>query len=549
MKARWFTATAMCCVLVAGLGAHGWAQELPTHKGKKIVAAIDGEPITLMQFEDELASIKKGNAPGRPAGRAADAEVLRRMINARLITQEARRIGLDKLPEVVRMVDGFSKEALRSALAEIVAKDVKADEKEVGRLYKAAIQEWKVSAVLFDSEADAKPFLAELATHADFSQLAKEFVGAGKAKKAEEGVYVKVKDMDPQLGPVVSKMAVGATSPVVHTKSGFMLMRLEDIRYVDSKEKQDEARQAALAQARQEALRAFDESLKKKHAKVNRDLLRDLDYEAPTPGFEALLKDTRVLAEIRGETPVTVGDLTEQLRYQFYHGTAQAAEQKRINARKEAVLDGLLHRKLFRKEALRRGLQKTDAYRSKVAEYENGMLFGMFLNKVIVPEIKIGEDEVRAYYGQHIEDYRSPEMVKIRSLVFASRSGAEAAVEKLKAGTEIQWFAAHAAGQMDTNAKGVLTFDGRPIMTDDLPGDLRQAIAGAKAGDFRLYAAPEGHYYALAILDVMPAKPQPYEQARQQIAQRVFAEKQKKAVEEYANKLRALSDVKVYLKS
>jgi parvulin-like peptidyl-prolyl isomerase len=471
------------------------------------------------------------------------------MINARLIAQEARRIGLDKLPEVARMVDGFSKEALRSALAEVVTKAVTADEKTVSRIYKAAIQESKVSAVLFGSEDEAKAFLAALGARGDFSSLAQKFVQAGKAKKGEEGVYVKTAAMSAEVRPAVSKMRVGETSPIVRTQAGYMLMHLQDVRYVESLEAKEEARRAALAEAKRDTLEAFDESLKRKHAKVKRELLQSLDYESPTPGFDALLKDSRVLVEVAGEAPITVGELTEQLRFQFYHGTRQAAEQKRINAKKDAVLDGILHRKLFRKDALRRGLQKTDAYRDKVAEYENGVLFGMFLDKVIVPEITLKEEEVRAYYQQHLDEYRSPEMVKIRSLGFTSRSGAEGAVEKLKAGTEFQWFAAHAPGQLDAGAKGVLAFDGRSIMTDELPEPLRQAIAGANAGDFRLYAAPDGAYYALAILDRITSQPQPYAQARQQIAQKIFAEKQTRAVEEYADKLRALSEVKVYLKS
>jgi hypothetical protein len=47
---------------------------------------------------------------------------------------------------------------------------------------------------------------------------------------------------------------------------------------------------------------------------------------------------------------------------------------------------------------------------------------------------------------------------------------------------------------------------------------------------------------------VIPAKPQPFEEAKNKIAKIVFDDKLKKAVEEWAEKLRAVSDVKVYLK-
>jgi parvulin-like peptidyl-prolyl isomerase len=47
---------------------------------------------------------------------------------------------------------------------------------------------------------------------------------------------------------------------------------------------------------------------------------------------------------------------------------------------------------------------------------------------------------------------------------------------------------------------------------------------------------------------VIPAKPQPFEEAKKNIAKAVFDDKLKKAVEEWAEKLRAASDVKIYLK-
>jgi parvulin-like peptidyl-prolyl isomerase len=536
-------------VALAVVGTCAWAQDLPIRKGQKVVAEVNGEAIMLEALRQEAASARKAVQAGGAVTTEPDRDVLKRMIDARLIVQEARRIGLDTLPEVTRMVDGFAKEALRDTLADAVTRNVTADEREVDRVYQAATREWKISAILCDSENDAKKFQAALTEGKNFSDLAKEFVGEQKARKGEEGVYVKVKDMDPQLGPVVSKMAVGSTSSVVRTKSGFVIMRLEDVRNAESPEEKEDARRTVLTTARLEALKAFDASLRKKYAKVNRDLLRSVDFESPTPGFDALLRDRRVLAEIKGDAPVTVGDLAEQLKYQFYHGTSQAAERKRLNAKKEAVLDGVLHRRLFRKEALRRGLHQTDPYKSKVADYETSVLFGVFLHKVIVPEIKIKEDELREHYNAHMHDYQTPEMVKIRSLAFQSRSDAEGAVEKLRAGAEFQWLADHAKGQAPAQAPGLLSFDGRLIVSDELPEGVRRVSAGAKSGDFRLYAGPEGHYYALAILEVVPAKPQPYEQARQKIGPKIFAEKQKRAVEEYADKLKAVSDVKVYLKS
>lgn len=537
----------VCCI---GLGAaFALAQELPVVKGKKIVASVNGDPITLDELTREIAGVKKARTPAATVDRQAELGVLQRVINTRLIVQEARNIGLDKLTENKMMVDAFAREALREELAEKVMAGAKVDEKEVDKIYKDAVREWKVNAVLCDKEDDANRFEAELRTGKSFAELAKAFKADGRAKQIEEGVYLKPTDMDRQFARTVSGLTVGSTSSVVRTTSGFAVLRLEDVRYGENPEEKEKAREAVLELSRREKLKAYNESLKKKFVTVKQVVLDGVDYEAPSPGFDALLKDSRVVAEIKGDKAVTVGELTEQLRYQFFHGLDRAVERKRLNARKGVTLEGIIHRRLFRREALRQGLDKTESYRGTLRDYEAGLLFEAFIRKVIQPDIKLTETEVKAYYDAHAKEYSAPEMMRIRSLAFRSRGDAESVIEKLKEGAEFQWLAAHAEGQVEGNAKGVWSFDGKPVMTQDLPDGMQKALAGARVGDVRLYSSRDGYFYALAIQDVIPSKPQPYQDARQTLAQRVMNDKVTKAVEEYAGKLRSASDVKVYLKS
>lgn len=524
-------------------------QELPVIKGKKIVASVNGENITLDEFNGKIASVKKDLGPGRKFDRRAELDLLKRMVNTRLIAQEAKNIGLDKLPENQKMIEAYSRDALREELVDRIVRDVKPDLAEIERLYKEAVREFRISAVLCDKEDEAKRFEAELRAGKPFIELAKTFQVQGRAKQIEEGAYLRLTAMNPPYAKAVSAMTTGSTSSIIQTSAGFAILRLDDIRYGENPQEKENARQAVVDKARAEALQAYDESLRKKFAKANREILDSIDYAAEKPGFEALLKDARAVAEIKGDKPITVGDLTEQMRYQFFHGFDRAADGKKLNARKGVALESILQRRLFRKEALRLGLDKTESYKGKLREQEAGVLFGTFIKKVIQPEIRLKEDEVKAYYRSHTQEFTTPEMMRIRGLVFGAQRDAEGAVEKLKRGAEFQWLAAHAEGQVDRNVKGVLAFDGALVTTRDLAEGVQKAIAGAKPGDFRLYASPEGHFYALAIQDVAMSRPQPYEEVRQEISQRLVGEKITRAVEEYADKLRAASDVKIYLKS
>jgi parvulin-like peptidyl-prolyl isomerase len=530
--------------LIVVTGANAPAGDLPVVKGKKIAATVQGEPVTLDELNAQLGSTPPA---GTPPERSAQLAVLNRMIHVVLIAQEARRMGLDRLPEVRKLLDSQARLMLRQELVDRAVKNATADPKQIKGVYDASVREWKLSAALFANEEDASNMAAALSAGESFTDLAKAALTAGKASKVEHDVVLKREAIDPAIGMAVAGLVVGATSPVIATKAGFVIVKLEDVRYPDDVAAKARAEQVVLTGARNDALTAFDEALKKKYVKVNRVVLQSLDYEADQPGFEALLKDTRALAEIKGEKPVTVGELTEALRFQFFHGTAMAAERKRLNAKKEQVLDGILHRKVFRKEALRLGLDKTDAYRRKLRDYENAVLFDAALRKAVAPDVRLTDDDLKAYYQQHLAEYTTPEMIRLRSLVFARRASAETALEALRKGADFQWVASRAEAQVDPNAKGALAFDGRPIMTTELPDGIQKAVAGAKAGDLRLYASPENHVYVLSVQDVVPATPRPYDDVKGDVAKKVLERAMEHAIVAYAEKLRSLSDVKVYL--
>jgi len=531
------TITLLIGLLVGSVGIVS-GEDLPVIRGKKVVATVTGEPITLEELNRDLAF----------ASGASQSEVLGRLINVNLVVQEGKRIGLDELPEIKNMIDAFSKVTLREELMERRVKDIKADQKEIEKLYREGIKEWKVSSVLLEKEDDAKKMAEEIGTGKNFDELSKQYVAAGKAKEGERGEWLKVKNISPQIVNAISKIKAGSISPIIPIKSGFVILRLEDIRYTEDPEAMKQAREEALKRKKVQVLKDYSNALIKKYATVNQDVLKSIDYESKAPGFEALLKDKRAVAKITGEDPITVAELTRHLKMQFFHGIERAIESKKLNSKKVPALDEMIYKRVFRKEALRLGLDKTEGYENRVKEYENSVLFGAFVNKVIVPDIKMKEEEMKAYYGEHVKEYTMPEMMRINGLVFAKREDEESAIEKLRKGTEFQWLAENAEGQVDKDTKGLLTFDGKLVATKDLPEGVQKAIHGARAGDFRLYESSNGYFYVLAVQDVIPAKPQPYEEAREAVAKRLFDEKVKKAVEDYADKLRAVSEVRIYLK-
>jgi PPIC-type PPIASE domain len=524
-------------------------QKLPIIDGKEAVATVNDEPISLEELDRAIASAHAARPVGEKAGRIDFSDIMQRLINTRLILLEAKNMGLDELPEIKDALNTYSKRALQELLLEGYVKDITADEDDVEQRYKSMVREFKLKSIRLKKEADARQIEAQLKAGRDFDEVLQKAVEWGIGEADSQGQYVKSKDLTLPVAQLVAQMKVGSTSPVLAIgKKGFVVFKLEDIRYpVDEDlEARQIARRQSLNQKRVEAARQYYNDLKIRYVKLDETLFDRLDYESEKPGFEKLASDKSVLARIKGEKPITVAELTAAIKAKFYHGVELAAENKRINSQKMDILENMLQNRLLLKEALKQGIDKTDAYRQRVKEQENSLIFNVFIQKVVEPDIKLNLKDLKTYHAQNAEKYTSPQLMRIKSLVFEKRSDAVAAIDKLKNGTDFSWLGSNAEGQVDPNAQGILNFDGQLVTQNSLPEKVQKAVSGANAGDFRLYESPQGQFYVLYIYQIVPARLQPFEEVRQEIAKKVFDEKLKKSVELWAAKLREYYPVKIY---
>lgn len=516
------------------------------------IAVVNEEPIKLEEMKEALASAHEKKVEGKTKQSINFGEILKRLITAKLIIQEAKRMGLDELPAVKDSADAFARQTLRDRLLAEKTKGVTPDKAEVEAVYKELAREWKIQSVLFEKEDDAKKMLAEITGGKDFSVAADEAVQEKKAKDVEKGALMKPKTMQPQIAAVVAGMKAGSLSPIIKVEPkkdevGYVLLKLLAIEYPENRELREQAEKEAGGRKRTQALNKFGQAVLKKNGKMDWKTINALDYNAPKPGMEKLLKDKRPVATIKGEKPITVAELTGAVKKRYFHGIEQAVAGKKANKDKLSVLYGLLENRLFRKEALRLGLDQREDYLKEVREYQESLLFGAFLQKAIVPDVKLSNEDIQAYYEEHKKDFSSPEMIRMRNLVFSKKEQAEDALEKLRKGADFNWLISNAEGQIDKSTEGLLSFEGSLLTLTSLPEGVRKAVAGAKPGDVRYYGSPEGQHYALLIQQVVPVNIESLDAVKGEIARKVYDRKLMELVEAWAKKLKESGEVKVYL--
>lgn len=515
------------------------------------VARIGDEAISLGELAGVLESSHLAISPRAPRpARRPDMDfrpALERLVNARLFLLEAREMQLDQAPEFREELERFKASRLRTMLQESAARGVKPDAAEVQRLYRDAVREWKVASLLLDREEDAKALVVSLRSGASFEALAKKLVADRKARGDGKAQWVSRKKMLPEIHAAVQAAKPGVAVDPVKLGPGWVVLRLDGIRYPEDPAARKAARAQSVARLQYEAMRRFYLELVKRYAVVDEPLLAKLDFEAGgEAAFKALIQDQRTLVTIRGDRPVTVGDLAREIALQFFHGIARPIEEHKVNPQKAPAFERVLGARLFAREAAARKLADRPEYRREVQERERAALFVNFVEKVIVPGVEVPDADGRKHYEAHKAEYTAPQMYKLDGFAFESLKDAQTALDKLRDGTDFTWLRTNASGQLAPE-KRTLAFDGRTVSAATLRPELARALAGAGVGDYRLYAAGDREVYVIRVIEETPPSTQPYAQVQEAIVKKLYAAKLDGAIADYAAKLRKAQPVDVLI--
>lgn len=240
----------------------------------RIVATIDGEPITLIELERFTESAKK-----RPGGEQAAVDqraMLDELVLDKIIGKQVEVLGLkatdaqiDAYIESIRQRNNLSEEQLREVLqqqgmtwdqyrvqvradierANLINREIRTKvnvtNEEVERYYKAHLDDYGTSAksqvrlisILVpenasDAEkaemrAKAEAVQKEAAGGANFAKLAKEHSQGPAAEEGGDIGEVQPDEMQPEFAKAAKGLQPGEVSPLITTADGFHILKIE----------------------------------------------------------------------------------------------------------------------------------------------------------------------------------------------------------------------------------------------------------------------------------------------------------------------------------
>lgn len=531
-----------------------------THFSKTPVALVNDEPITAGELTDAISSLHSGMKDTSEASKQDYVTVLDRLIDTKLVIMEARNIGLDDTDEYKKGLEDFEKSTLQKTLMADQLADLKLDTDRVDKLYKLMSREMKLKTLIFKIKEDANSFLEKVNAGGDYDEVAEEYVKNHKAELEANDEYLKLKDLWKEVRDAAYSMEKGQISKLYQVGKDFIVFKLLDVRFVEDPAAKQQAVEIVSNQMKSEKAREFSDFLKKKWVTIDEELYKNLNFETQETGalwfkkeepvdFKKFLEDKRPLAVINDDPPVTitVADLAKETESVFFHGLQKSLGKGEVNAKKNIVFENMLYERTSLLEARQRGLDKTEDYENKVKQYERKTLFNSFVNKIIVPDVKLKHEDVKSYYDAHLDEYSTPMMLRMNSLAFSDLADAKDAMQKLQRNADFKWVSANATGLVDRENEDVLDFDKQLLSLSTLPEKLQESLKNARPGERVLYSDPGGFYYLLVVDEIYPPQPKAFDEVKTPIARKLFSEKLNKILDDWTAKLRGAYEVRIFV--
>ena len=151
-----------------------------------VLARVNGESITIDDLYRELEDYHRAvQDPQQTVQRPQLDNLLDRLINARLIVQEARNIGLDEQDAYLSLIDGYRGGALRRLVLDQQVGDVKPDPSKVKEIYELLVTRYRIRGVLMESKEEAERLHQRADVGEELEPLIAELVAEGQAKPTD----------------------------------------------------------------------------------------------------------------------------------------------------------------------------------------------------------------------------------------------------------------------------------------------------------------------------------------------------------------------------
>ncbi len=497
---------------------------------KKTLALVDGEPVTTKDLEYSLEIAHRRE--DLSTARQLDIPVyVQKLIDDRLITQEARRMGMEEYPEVRDKIDAYIvRESVSRLYNEEVLNKIVISDDEIDEFYRVNYERLHIDIVEVEREEEAAALLVELKEGTPFEEVSRNYP-ASFAKKEGDSYIFNRSSLTPFMMEALDGLEPGEFSDVKSIQGKHYIFKLNSRENASEEEFENVKDDIAGALRKQRIQEREDDYLAQMHREAtidaNQEIIDAIQFGSENEERGQWLKDGRPLIEVNGEV-LSVGQFSAML----------TSSDK---STKERTLKKWLDRKLVDQEALSRKYEETPELKEQLNIYSNQVIKNIFTKNVIASRINIADEDAREYYSRNRDLYTLPVQYKIQQMSLDSQEEAEEALKSLKGGANFSWLAKARSADSFAEMGGVAGWKIRDSL--DLP--VREIIDTLESGEISQPLQIGGYFRIVRLMEKTEPEAAPFDRVKEIASKAVFREKYRELYDEYVNELRQKAAIEI----
>lgn len=530
-------------------------------KKEEVIATVGEDQITyddyLQQFRNNLSFLEEDT------DRVAKAvEMVNQAIDERILVQEGYRTGLDKDQEIQLLVEGQKTRFLLDELYKVkIVEKAKPSLSEIKAYYNKSQEQLHLRHILVKEKGEADEVYSMLKKGGvDFDTLARQkSIDPTAQQNGGDLSWVSWGMMVDPFQEAAWKLRPGQISRPVKTQYGWHIIKLEERKPVESpvpfEQSKESIGQRLDSVKRRQLVDKFLDNLKRKaRIKINPKAL-DL---VKTKDQQAMSQDTtRTVKQMGAYLDSNLFSIDEKnLAFATYKGGQMSVGDflQRYTVislgRKPALNDegGLeqfvfqtLMSELLEKEALRLKLDKKKSLLENLRKLREKMMADKLKNDLLLAQVNITEEEIKAYYDNHKDQFIHPVQVRVLEIMLRSKEEAEGVLKQLKAGANFRKLARQKSMRADAKEKGG---DLGYFSQSQYPG-LFNACQNLKVGELAGPVLQGGTFSVIKFLGRREPQPKTYEEAKPEAQTKALAEKKQLVYTNWIASHKALVKVQV----
>jgi EpsD family peptidyl-prolyl cis-trans isomerase len=252
-------------------------------------------------------------------------------------------------------------------------------------------------------------------------------------------------------------------------------------------------------------------------------------------------EEDEALVVVNGEE-ITISEYNDKLRRLSNYERARYRGEE--GHRK--FLEALIQQKVMVQKAREMGLDKNDEVQTKIAalmkEVTERVLIEALIKQEILDKVVVTDEEAKAYYDEHREEFKDKEKVKIRQIIAATEEEAQEILQELENGADFAELASRKSNDQSTAKSGE---DPGYIERGKMPAVLENIYFSLEVGKISDAVKTNHGYYIVKLEDKKEASIKEFYEVSDEIKSKLIVGKQREEHQKWLLQLEEEAKIEV----